>query len=539
MPLLPLFFITTGLFCLSALQKNPILNKHPHIQEKDFGWLDYYVDKFNKEKGFSGGVLIAHEGKIVFEKVIGWRNVGKRIPHTMDSRFNLGSGNKMFTAVAIAQLAEAGKLNFSDPIAKHLPSYPDHDFASKASIHDLLSHSSGLEDYWDDEYEQHWDTISTLESYLPFVVRDSLLFEPGTEHAYSNSGFIVLGLIIEVVSGMSYFDYVRQHIYQPAGMRNSDSYPRDNSVAELAIGYEGIGTQWYEARSGLMGSSAGGGFATLHDVLAFDRALRNHTLLSPKSVEALQSDKTPADAEHPWNYGYGFIIDKINGHLRIGHGGRGPGIIFEYYFYPATGYTAILFSNAQNGAPDALYNKISDFISDDQQQSIHIPDDIKDETAQDVFEVELVDHPDEDDLITELEAGEDSRTALYWQHISFLAQAINNQDIEAFHTHFALQDVSTLTSNESMFNFMVKQVIPMRGKIKEFHALSNAVKIQDAGFPIRIGTFHLADGYPGSISISLNEAGQIDHLSLFVHPQICVDGPSQSCPHVALPLGEK
>lgn len=536
--LLEAILIGVCLATMSVYPTNSLVLPNSEIQKetKNFDWLSYYLDKFNKERGFSGAILVAHKGEVVFEQVIGWQDVEKGIKNKMDTRFNLGSGNKMFTSVAIAQLVEAGKLKYSDPVLKHLLAYPDQDFASQATIHDLLTHSSGLGDYWNDEYEKHWHKLTRLEERLPFVLKDPIQFTPGTQFAYSNSGFILLGLIIEQVSGMNSFEYIRKNIYEPCGMHNTDTYKNNQTVADLAVAYQGLGKQWYEARHGLMGTSAGGGYATIHDIWKFDQALRNHELLSPAYTALIRSDKTPRDEATSWDYGYGFIVNEDNGSPRIGHGGRGPGLSFEYYFYPDNDYTLIMFSNAESGSSDALFNKLSDFISDPDKHEIIIPDEVKKNTQQEPFQVKLVEHPDRKNYVKVLEPSPASNLATYWPVLSSLAKALNQGDMDAFNQDFTSKDVVTLASNESMFNFMVKQVIPVRGKIKEFHSMGPLVEIPDSDFPIQVGTFHLEDGYPGSISISLNEKGKIDHLSLFVHPQICPEGPRKDCPKVSLRL---
>ena len=531
--LCPLFLGTIVFF--TSAKKCSKTPPNPAIESsaKDFSWLNYYMESFNKERGFSGAVLIAKGEDLVFQKAIGWADVEKDLANDLHTRFNLGSGNKMFTAIAIAQLVERGKLKYDDPISKYLTDYPNIRFANRATIHDLLTHTSGLGDYWDDEYEKHWGNLKTLKDRIPFVVKDSLLFEPGERHSYSNSGFIVLGLIIEEISGESYFDFIKKNIYLPAGMTKSDSYKNNGTVPDLAIGYQGLNNQWYVARHGLMGTSAGGGFSTLGDMFRFDKALRNNILLSKESVDLLRSDKTPAAENRSWEYGYGFIVNQVNGKLRVGHGGRGPGIYFEYYFFPELDYTMIIFSNSESGAPDALFRKINDFITTPETDQLAVSAETEKNTVQESFNVEIIPHPDKSEMITYLDAEANEDLSPYWNNITTLATAINEQRIEAFNDCFAKKDLVTLASNESMFNFMVKQVIPSRGKIEKFHALSDPVKVTDSPFLIRVATFHLEDGYPGSISISLNEEGKVDHISLFVHPQICSNGKDVDCPEVA------
>src|SRR5205085_2821805 len=203
--------------------------------------LTAYLDGLAKEDHFSGVVLIAKGGKPFFVKAYGLADKEKSLPNSPQTKFNLGSMNKMFTAVAIAQLAEQGKLSFDDKVGKFLPDYPNKDVASKVTIHHLLTHTSGLGSYWNARFDARRAQIKAVADYLGLFADEPLLFEPGARFEYSNSGFIVLGAIIEKVSGESYYDYVRKHIYEPAGMKNTDAYQMTEATPNLAMGYTSMG----------------------------------------------------------------------------------------------------------------------------------------------------------------------------------------------------------------------------------------------------------------------------------------------------------
>ena len=189
------------------------------------------------EGSFSGVVLIAKNGKPFFHKAYGMANRDLAAPNRPDTKFNLGSINKVFTQVAIAQLAEQGKLSLSDTIRKRLPDYPS-PVADKITIQQLLTMTSGLGDFFGERYDATPKSkFRTLADFLPMFVNEPLLFEPGTSKSYSNAGYIVLGLIIEKVSGESYYDYVRQHVFLPAGMKDTDAYMQDAIVPNRAVGY--------------------------------------------------------------------------------------------------------------------------------------------------------------------------------------------------------------------------------------------------------------------------------------------------------------
>ncbi|MBA4182685.1 MAG: beta-lactamase family protein [Acidobacteria bacterium] len=335
--------------------------------------LETYLDNFAKEDKFSGAVLVAKDGVPIFKKAYGMANKSTNAANNTKTKFNLGSNNKMFTSVAIAQLAERGKLSYDDTISKHLPDYPNKSVADKVTIHHLLTHTSGMGSYFNDKFFEKLDKTRTLADLLPFFVNEPLAFEPGAKWQYSNAGFTVLGLIIEKLSGQNYFDYVRENIFKPAGMNNTDSFERGAKVKNLAIGYTRAtlsdrgrpdpnaplheNTQMLP----LKGSSAGGGYSTLDDMLKFALALQNNKLLSKKFTEIVTTGKF--DVGGPMGkYAYGFGDKIFNGKHIVGHNGGGPGIGANFDMFPELGYTAIIFSNLDSPAMFPIITKIRELI---------------------------------------------------------------------------------------------------------------------------------------------------------------------------------
>ncbi|HYV07226.1 MAG TPA: serine hydrolase, partial [Blastocatellia bacterium] len=187
---------------------------------------------------FSGAVLLGKGDKIVFQKACGLASQEYNIPNRIDTRFNLGSINKTFTQVAVGQLVEQGKLSFDDKLGRHLPDYPNRDAAEKVTIRHLLDMSSGIGDFFGPQFEaMSKSQLRTLRDFLPLFASQPLRFEPGSKRQYSNGGYIVLGAIIEKVSGQDYYDYVRDHIFKPAGMQNSEWYEADKPTVNVASGY--------------------------------------------------------------------------------------------------------------------------------------------------------------------------------------------------------------------------------------------------------------------------------------------------------------
>ena len=185
-------------------------------------------------------MLVAKDGEVLFGKAYGMADRDKGIPNQLDTKFNLGSVGKTFTGVAIAQLAQEGKLAFDDPVGKYVSVLPA-DIADKVTIEQLLTHTSGFGDFMTPEYHANKDNVLTIPEFMRYVVNQPLRFEPGTAHQYSNGGYILLGAVIESVSGKSYYDYIREHVLEPAGMEHTDFYEKDADTPNLARGYHPAG----------------------------------------------------------------------------------------------------------------------------------------------------------------------------------------------------------------------------------------------------------------------------------------------------------
>jgi CubicO group peptidase (beta-lactamase class C family) len=190
---------------------------------------------------FSGAVLVAHNGEILLEDAWGLADREAGTPNTVDTRFRVGSINKMFTAVAILQLVESGQLALDDPIGRYLTEYPNPELASAVTVRHLLTHSGGTGDVVDDA---HWDTylqhrleLRQVSDWIALFGDRSVSFEPGSRYEYSNYGFILLGALIEAVTGESYYDYVHEHVFAPAGMTATDFQPESEDVPGRAVGY--------------------------------------------------------------------------------------------------------------------------------------------------------------------------------------------------------------------------------------------------------------------------------------------------------------
>jgi len=245
------------------------------------------VDSLAKAGEFSGVAVVAKNGVPVFQRAYGMANRERSIANNLEPAFNLGSINKAFTQIAILQLSAAGKLNLDSTLAACWPDYPNKAVAQKITIRQLMRHTSGIGgNIFDSPAGGTRHDVRSLKDYLALFVNEAPQFEPGTSNAYSNAGYVVLGLLIERLSGQDYYTYVREHILQPAGMTRTGSFFVDSLPPNTAIGYTTgredapRGAPLYPNMQELpgRGSSAGGGYSTAQDLLQFLKALREHRI---------------------------------------------------------------------------------------------------------------------------------------------------------------------------------------------------------------------------------------------------------------------
>jgi CubicO group peptidase (beta-lactamase class C family) len=319
------------------------------------------VEKNAAAGRFAGTVLVAKNGEVLFSGAYGLADREKKIPNTLDTRFRIGSMNKMFTAVAVLQLAETGKIKLTDPLGKYITDYPNKDIATKVTIHQLLTHTGGTGDIFGPEFTTHRKELRTLNDYVTLYGKRGPQFEPGSRWRYSNYGMLLLGVVIERVTGQSYYDYVQDHIYNPAGMTLSGSLPEDQVVPGRSIGYmrsPGSGG-WVPNTDTLpyRGTSAGGGYSTVGDLLRFANALLSHKLLNADSTELLITGKVEGGGGGKYAYGFEDQRDK-DGNGWVGHGGGAPGMNGDLRIYPKSGYVVAVLANLDPPAAQ----QISEFL---------------------------------------------------------------------------------------------------------------------------------------------------------------------------------
>ncbi len=251
------------------------------------------LDSLAKVGQFSGVAVVAKNGVPIFQRAYGMADRERGIANNPETAFNLGSINKVFTQIAILQLRDAGKLDLDSTLSKYWPDYPNQEVARKITIRQLMRHTSGIGgNIFDPPAGGKRNDIRTLKDYLPLFVNQPLAFEPGTRNAYSNAGYVVLGLLVERLSGDDYYTYVREHIFKSAGMTRTGSFAVDSLPPNTAIGYT-RGDEDAPLSTPLRpngrdlpgrGSSAGGGYSTALDLVKFVQALREQRI--PNGVPA-------------------------------------------------------------------------------------------------------------------------------------------------------------------------------------------------------------------------------------------------------------
>jgi CubicO group peptidase (beta-lactamase class C family) len=304
------------------------------------------------QKGwFSGTLLIARGPNVLLTMAGGEADRSFHVPNNIDTKFNLGSMNKMFTATAAARLVEQGKLSFDDPISKYIDeTWLPKEVTDKITVRHLITHTSGLGSYFNEAYDRSSRALfRKLEDYKPLIRDDRPAFPPGERFQYSNTGMFLLGVVIEKVAGENYFDHIRKAVYRPAGMTNSDCFEMDYPVENLAIGYSPDWKSPYRWQNNLYkhvikGGPAGGGFSTVKDLHKFAVALLSGKLVSKDMLQTLWTDYKGGD------YGYGFTVAQGPGGKVVGHSGGFPGINSELDIYVDSGLIIAVMSNVDNGA---------------------------------------------------------------------------------------------------------------------------------------------------------------------------------------------
>jgi len=344
----------------------PIALPNGSIEQREtLDWLNGYIEKLERENDLSGSILIAKGDQVLFEKYWGSADLENARKINAESLFGLASGSKMFTATAIVQLMEQGKLQLTDKLTDYFPDFPNKAWAERVTLKHLLSHTSGIAEYWTKENEGAMLQFTDWHQYIPLIYKEGFRFEPGTESYYSNSNFMLLGAVIEKASGQDYYPYIEQYILKKAGMAHSGFFDHRDNTLPLVVPYarkEGGGWQNNRAKQFKKGSPAGGCYSNAYDMLRFCKALKNNQLVSAESLKLMTTDWTEGtnDAQP---YGLGLILERHAQENTYGHGGTAGGVNFEFRYFPRLDIALLVFNNQNNGAYDDLKRNTLKLIS--------------------------------------------------------------------------------------------------------------------------------------------------------------------------------
>lgn len=312
--------------------------------------LEQLFNAYDKMGGFSGSVLVAEKGKIIFEKSYGYRNGPKKEKNTNNSLYRVFSTTKMFTATVILKLEEEGKLSLNDKLSKYYPTFPKGD---NITIANLLSHTSGIPDETSSE-----NTVNE-EILMKFLASKPLDFSPGTQWNYSNSGYYILGHIIKKVTGTDYDKAIENYILKPLQMNNSGFHFNEVTDENKAWGYEFLSDKMSNEALRFKTDhpfAAGAMYSTVGDIFKFNEAFKNYKILKKETVEKMI---TPYLNDH---YGFGCDTSTVNGKKRIGHDGGGPGYRSRYYRIPEDDICVIVQSNYNLSFTEMIVPQIEDIL---------------------------------------------------------------------------------------------------------------------------------------------------------------------------------
>jgi D-alanyl-D-alanine carboxypeptidase len=299
---------------------------------------------------FAGTVMVVRHGKLIYQNASGLADRTAKVPVTMETRFRIGSANKMFTAVAVLQLVEKGRIALDAPVGTYLRDYPNAEFAKTVTIRQLLAHTGGAGDIFTPEYDAKRLEVRIPADYVELFGNRAPDSSAEGRNAYANYGYVLLGRIIEAVSGEDYYGYVERHILAPSGMTDTGSSPEDVAVPNRSRGYtRGKGGRLADNADTLpyRGSPAGGGYTNAGDLIRFGEALRSGKLVS----KAMLAQATSPQRPDGW-YGFGFFIGGQGPTRNWGHGGGAPGMNAAFRVFPELDAMVVALANLDPLAAD-------------------------------------------------------------------------------------------------------------------------------------------------------------------------------------------
>ena len=323
------------------------------VAEDSAARMEQIIQSYVSNKQFMGAVLVARDGKPLLSNGYGYANLEWEIPNSPTAKFRLGSITKQFTAACILLLEERGKLNVQDPVKKYMPDAPA--AWDKVTIFHLLTHTSGIPSFTGfPDYESTEATPTTPEKLVARFRDKPLEFQPGEKWRYSNSGYVLLGYLIEKISGQSYSDFVQQNIFTPLGMKDSGYDSNSTVIQHRVSGYSRGPNGTINAGFIHMSIpfSAGALYSTTEDLLRWEQGLFGGKVLSAASLEKMT---TPFKED----YGFGISLQSLGGHKAIHHNGGIEGFNTELDYYPEDKLVVAVLGNVNGQAPSEIAHKVA------------------------------------------------------------------------------------------------------------------------------------------------------------------------------------
>lgn len=328
------------------------------IEEK----IDSFLNELSGDE-FSGTILVAKNDSILQKRAYGLASKELKVENKIDTKFNIASITKTFTAVAILQLYEEGKVDLNTPIGKYLENYPNEKIRESATISQLLTHTAGLPNFYVTNFlDKCKFEYLEVKDFVPLFENETLLAEPGEEYNYDAAGYVLLGLIIEEVTGLSYYDYLKENIFQKAKMSNTAAFNVDAIIENKANGYTFAGDTTKPLKNNIfyLSKASPGGFhySTVEDLFKFNKALFNNELINHKTLELMIQPRVKGYNTH---LGYGIDVDQRYDEIILGHSGGWYGISGEIIYLPKSDYTITILSNVDSSM-DSGKAMVSDFF---------------------------------------------------------------------------------------------------------------------------------------------------------------------------------
>lgn len=531
------------------------------------GW-ERVEDLLNNIREVSGipaiAAAIVKDGSIVEFVTVGVREIGTQRAVGPDDRFHIGSVTKSMTATVIGKLVEDGVITWATTVESVLPDIPMRKEYRKVTVAQLLHHQGGIQSYSSDESYRKLATkrysgtpTEQRGEFLADVLQLEQAGVPGTSTLYANAGYALVGYMAERLTGKSWAELIELHVFAPLGMTHSGfGHPGTASVPNQPRGHGIAGTEFVPLTDDQHPSMtkiapAGNVHCSVRDLAKYAISHLNGLngqdgYLRSETIKRLHTLPSMVGVQ---KYASGWAIESNpNGEIIHRHAGTTGSFYAELKLFPERHAGVVILMNVGSTVGELVVNKVgrslmSRYSPEEQSATANL----QTKPGQFQFKIENpsignfafkgqgnIDKTEALEVTYDETAipEDDART---WSVLKSLAETINDEDKQAF---LSLFSKSKRSQQEGLFKFMAHQILPTRGGVQSFHEISRAIKIPDSKFPLRAVTFHLENGSPGYIGISLDDEGKIDHFSFFVKSDLCPNGPDTQCDLVAKTLGK-